>query len=237
MSMSVLKEPKPHREFELERLILFSDAVFAIAITLLIIEIKLPSLPNKLSEHDYWVALKPVATEFSVFAASFVFIGNFWVRHLNLCRFLQQYNEGLIRRNLFFLFFIVSFPFSTSAILHTNEHFMLPFFIYLCNLSGCLAALFWISYYIFQRNPGLTIPGHHTEKELLYQRFKYGFLTMATGFTCIVMTYFLYPENITYQRISYFSIPILALFNHFRLKIKKRNTLRLVHRVAPNNHN
>jgi hypothetical protein len=55
---------------------------------------------------------------------------------------------------------------------------------------------------------------------------------MATGFTCIVMTYFLFPENASYQRTSYFAIPVLALFNHFRLKIKKRNTLRLVHKVT-----
>lgn len=230
--MSVIKEPKPfHREFELERLILFSDAVFAIAITLLIIEIKLPVLPGKMPANGYWDLLQPTVIEFLTFTASFVFIGNFWVRHLHLCRFLQNYNEGLIHRNLFFLFFIVSFPFSTSAILHTSAHFMLPFFIYLCNLTGCLAALFWISYYVFQKNPNLAVPGHHTEKELLYQRSKYGFLTMATGFTCIAMTYFLYPENTAYQRVSYMIIPALGLFNYFRLKIKKRNTLRLVHRV------
>ncbi|SEW52460.1 TMEM175 family protein [Chitinophaga arvensicola] len=233
--MSVIKEPKPfHRELELERLIFFSDAVFAIAITLIVLQIKLPDLPEKVPADRYWELFKPAAIQFLTFAASFVFIGNFWVRHLQLCRFLQNYNEGLIHRHLFFLFFIVLFPFSTSALLQTNAHYMLPFFIYLCDLAGCLAALFWISYYVFQKNPDLAVPGHHTEKELLYQRFKYGFLTMATGFTCIAMTYFLYPENTAYQRISYMLIPALALFNYFRLKIKKRNTLRLVHKMEPN---
>ena len=236
MSMSVIKEPKPfHREFELERLMLFSDIVFAVAITLLVIEIKLPAIPRNMPANGYWQLLQPTAIEFLTFTASFIFIGNFWVRHLNLCRFLQNYNEGLIHRHLFFLFFIVSFPFSTAALLRTNAHFMLPVFLYLCNLAGCLAALFWISYYVFQRNPDLAVAGHHTEKELLYQRLKYGFLTMATGFTCIAMTYFLYPENAAYQRVSYLLIPALALFNYFRLKIKKRNTLRLVHKVDPNN--
>lgn len=235
MSMSVIKEPKPlHRVFELERLILFCDVVFAVAVALLVIEIKLPVLPVKMPvDRDYWELMRPTAYELLAFAVSFIFIGNFWVRHLQLCRLLQNYNEGLIHRHLFFLFFIVLFPFSTSALLHTSSHFMLPFFIYLCNLTGCLAALFWISYFIFQKNPDLATEGHHTEKTLLYQRLKYGFLTMATGFTVIAMTYFLYPDNTAYQRISYIAIPALALFNHFRLKIKKRNTLRLVHKTGP----
>ncbi|PSL44915.1 uncharacterized protein DUF1211 [Chitinophaga niastensis] len=231
MSMSVIKEPKPfHREFELERLILFSDAVFAIAITLLIIEIKLPHIPENTPTSDYPALFKPLMNEFFAFMVSFIFIGNFWARHLQLCRFLQNYNEGLIRRNLFLLFFIVCFPFSTSALLQMSVHFMLPLFIYLCNITGCLAGLFWISYYIFQKNPAITIPGHHTEKELLYQRFKYNFLSMATGFTCIALVYFKFPENLMYQRLSYFSVPALMLFNYFRLRIKKRNTLRLVHK-------
>ncbi|MCW3464680.1 TMEM175 family protein [Chitinophaga nivalis] len=236
MSMSVIKESKPaHREFELERLILFSDAVFAIAITLLIIEIKLPHIPANTPVANYGEIFKPLIGEFIAFAASFMFIGNFWVRHLQLCRFLQNYNEGLIIRNLLFLFFIVAFPFSASAMMEVSVHFMLPLFIYLCNLAGCMATLFLLSYYIFQRNPNLTIPGHATEKELLYQRYKYNFLTMATGFTVIAMVYFMFPENLMYQRISYFIIPVLALFNHFRIKIKKRNTLRLVHKGDKNN--
>ncbi|CAL1519245.1 TMEM175 family protein [Chitinophaga sp. MM2321] len=230
MSMSVIKEPKLiHREFELERVVLFSDAVFAIAITLLIIEIRLPNIPDHLPPDGYYTLMKPMLFAFLTFAASFIFIGNFWLRHVQLCRFLQHYDEGFIRRNLFFLFFIVSFPFTTSAMMHLTAHFMLPLFLYCCNLAGCLAGLFWISYYLFQRRPSLTIPGYQTEKELLYQRYKYNFLTMATGFTCIAMVYFIFPENAMMQRLSYFLLPALVLFNHFRLRIKRRNTLRLVH--------
>ncbi|MBC9934359.1 TMEM175 family protein [Chitinophaga qingshengii] len=230
MSMSVIKESKPaHREFELDRAVLFSDAVFAIAITLLIIEIKLPEIPAQLPAGGYREVLTPFLMEFFTFAMSFMFIGTFWKWHLHLCRFLQHYDDGLIHRNLFFLFFIVSFPFSTGALMHRTAHFLLPLYIYLANLAGCLAGLFWISYYIFQRKPGLVVPGLHTEKELLYQRLKFSFLTMTFGFTAIAMVYFIYPDNPMAQRLSLMMIPVLIFYNHFRLKIKKRNTLRLVH--------
>lgn len=235
MSMSVIKEPKSeHRELELDRLILFSDAVFAIAITLLILEIKLPEIPDTVPVANYMPYLQPVLLEFLIFAATFAFLGNFWRRHLLLCRFLQHYDNGLINRNLFFLFFIVTFPFSASALIHVKAHFILPLFLYLCNLAGALAALFWIAYYMFQKKPSLSVPGHYTEKEIMYQRYKYNFLTMATGFTVISMVYFFFPENTHYQYMSYWSIPALAMFNYFRLKIKKRNTLRAVHIVDKN---
>ncbi|NSL85476.1 TMEM175 family protein [Chitinophaga solisilvae] len=230
MSMSVIKEPRQeHKEFELERVILFSDAVFAIAITLLIIEIKLPHVPEHLAPGEYSKVIQPFVFEFFTFVASFAFIGNFWIRHLQLCRFMQHYNIGLVYRNLFFLFFVVCFPFSAAAMMHLTTNFVLPMFIYLGNLAGCLAGLFWLSYYVFQRNPGLAIAGHHTEKELLYQRFKYNFFTVATVFTTLALSFFIFPDGMTIQRLSYTFIPALVLFNYFRIRIKKRNTLRLVH--------
>ena len=65
-----------HKEFELERVILFSDAVFAIAITLLIIEIKFPELPENYREHlDIVAMFRPTLTHFLGFLVSFFLIG------------------------------------------------------------------------------------------------------------------------------------------------------------------
>src|SRR5882757_5497166 len=100
------------KEFELERLILFSDAVFAIAITLLIIDIKFPELPEKKFEGNTLEMLRPTLQSFIAFAISFFFIGRSWSNHLRLFRLLKKYDQGLINRNLLFLFFIVTFPFA-----------------------------------------------------------------------------------------------------------------------------
>src|SRR5882757_9798161 len=94
------------KEFELERLILFSDAVFAIAITLLVIDIKFPEV-HEGESRTLEKLLRPTLFEFGAFAFSFFVIGRAWSEHLKICRHLKKYDQGLINRNLLFLFFIV----------------------------------------------------------------------------------------------------------------------------------
>src|SRR6478735_1826807 len=101
------------KEFQLERMILFSDAVFAIVITLMAIEIHLPEL----GEHEHYTvstfltALKHVLPTVFAYAISFFFIGLMWYKHLKMFSLLKDYDRGLIIRNLIFLFFVVLFLF------------------------------------------------------------------------------------------------------------------------------
>ncbi len=78
-----------HKEFELERMILFSDAVFAIAITLLIIEIKFPEVPKDATRSQIEELFKPVIIRFLGFVLSFSFIGLMWARHLKIFKYLK----------------------------------------------------------------------------------------------------------------------------------------------------
>jgi len=102
------------KEFQLERMILFSDAVFAIAITLLIIEIKVPEVTRAVSEGTVLSALGKLVPKFVGFFLSFFLIGLYWTVHHRMCGFLINYNNKLLWLNLGFLFFIVLMPFSTS---------------------------------------------------------------------------------------------------------------------------
>jgi len=101
-------------EFQLERMVLFSDAVFAIAITLLVIEIKVPELSHEISERAVLRELGKLEPKFIGFIFSFFLIGMYWTIHHRLFGFLVDYTRKLLWLNLGFLFFIVLMPFSTA---------------------------------------------------------------------------------------------------------------------------
>ena len=107
------------KEFQLERLILFSDAVFAIAITLLVIEIKIPDKEflkehGGLSDTTILNALSHLVPKFIGFLISFLLIGLYWSIHHRMFGFVTSYDRKLLFLNLLFLFFVALMPFSTG---------------------------------------------------------------------------------------------------------------------------
>ena len=102
-------------EFQLERLILFSDAVFAIAITLLAIELKVPEFHKELiTDSDLVNGLEHMIPKFIAFLISFLIIGQYWSIHHRLFGFVVNYNLRLLWLNLFFLLAIIIMPFTTA---------------------------------------------------------------------------------------------------------------------------
>jgi len=153
------------KEFQLERLILFSDAVFAIAITLLVIEIKIPDV-EFLKGHDILktnegvsdaaisIGLKHLIPKFIGFIVSFMFIGLYWVIHHRMFGFVTSYDRKLLVLNLAFLFFIALMPFSTgfySEYAGSHEliekQIKIPFTFYVLNFC-CLG---FLNYFMWRR--------------------------------------------------------------------------------------
>ena len=96
------------------RLEAFSDGVFAVAITLLALNLVIggpgphqPTLAAKLADH--WPA-------FAAYAVSFATIGIIWVNHHTLFKNFSEIDRTLLFVNLLLLFFVVSIPFATSTI-------------------------------------------------------------------------------------------------------------------------
>ncbi len=135
-----------HRDiFQLDRIALFSDAVFAIAITLLIIEVKVPQLPgvDPFFSFEFTKAMNEMVPEFIGFIISFMVIGNYWKTHHSTFGFVTDYDTKLLSLNNLFLLTIVVMPFTTAFM----SHYMTfqPFFIYCLNVivSGILQIRLW----------------------------------------------------------------------------------------------
>nr|WP_315380905.1 TMEM175 family protein [uncultured Sphingomonas sp.] len=98
----------------IERLIFFSDAVFAIAITLLIIEIHVPEVHPPLTDAAFLRALAPLGVEFLSFFVSFFVIGAFWAGHHRAFDCARHWSPRLILPNLFMLSTVAAMPFFTA---------------------------------------------------------------------------------------------------------------------------
>jgi uncharacterized membrane protein len=102
----------PEKNYDLERLLFFSDGVFAIAITLLVIELHPP--------HDWdgqiISLLNATAGKLVFYAISFIATGLFWSAHRLIYRHVERFNEPSAFLNLLFLMFVGLVPFATSLI-------------------------------------------------------------------------------------------------------------------------
>jgi uncharacterized membrane protein len=95
-----------------ERTSFFSDAVFAIAMTLMAVEIHVPTVPDE----DLGYALREQLPEYLAFALSFAVVGAAWMSHHRMFRLLDRYDAALQRINLLGLLFVALVPFGTGVI-------------------------------------------------------------------------------------------------------------------------
>ena len=116
--MSQENHPVPieNDHFGLERLVFFSDAVFAIAVTLLALEIRLPESDASLTDAQLLLQLQAIGPKYLAFILSFLVIGVFWIGHHRRFRFIQRYDGRLLFFNLLLLMIVAFIPFPTSLI-------------------------------------------------------------------------------------------------------------------------
>jgi len=158
------------KEFQIERIILFTDAVFAIAITLLVIEIKAPHIHQGASAIEIVSQLLDLFPLFIGFLISFFVIAIYWRSHHRLFSFIKDYDEKLIFLNFLFLFTIVLMPFS-SAYYSENTGYTLPFYFYCVNVAATGIVNFFMLNYII-KNHGRISDGFFNVKARKLARWR-----------------------------------------------------------------
>ena len=127
----------------LERLIFFSDAVFAIAITLLSLDLRLPAAGSTLSNSDLAQRLLEIWPKYLAYVISFLVIGTFWLGHHRRFRIIQKYDSNLLWLNLLLLMVIAFIPFPTALLSEYGNRTATIFYTLVIVLAGVLSAVTW----------------------------------------------------------------------------------------------
>jgi uncharacterized membrane protein len=133
-----------------DRLEAFSDGVFAILITILVLELKIPTGSD-------WYALRPLAPVFLTYVMSFIFLGIYWNNHHHMFQAVDQVNGKILWANTHLLFWLSLVPFITGW-MGQNHFAPLPTALY-----GFVLVMAAIAYTILQ---ALIIAEHGPDSKL-----------------------------------------------------------------------
>ena len=104
------------RDYDIGRLMAFSDGVFAVAITLLVFNVPVPAIAQSDAMSRLPVALLNTAPPLLTFALSFFLVGFYWIRHHQLFRQVVSADVWLLWLNLVVLFLVCLLPFSAGVV-------------------------------------------------------------------------------------------------------------------------
>ena len=124
-----MSETHEASEPALERFVFFSDAVFAIAITLLALEIKPPDPGLNAGEAAWEAALLHLTPSVLAFVLGFYVIGNIWTAHHEVFRLVRRFDSRLLAPNMLLLFAVVLVPVAT-ALMGTTTRAPAPYVVY-----------------------------------------------------------------------------------------------------------
>ena len=111
--MSEASENRPVGGLSTNRLVAFSDGVFAVAITLLVLNLQIPQLA---STSELVSRLGALWSKLLSYTLSFVIVGIYWVAHHNTFHYIQRSDRNLLWLNILLLMCIVFLPFPTALL-------------------------------------------------------------------------------------------------------------------------
>jgi uncharacterized membrane protein len=144
-----------------DRLLALSDGVVAIALTLLVLQLRVPSLPSASADSASALAaaLAKGTDQLTAYVISFYVVAQFWLVHHRVFQHLAGQEEGLAWWNFAFLFTITIMPFTSDML---GEYGSNPLAVDIFALNLLLAALATQATSELGRRRGLMTPGPHS---------------------------------------------------------------------------
>ncbi|MGZ3674901.1 MAG: TMEM175 family protein [Ktedonobacterales bacterium] len=171
-------EPRDQQRTEVdsarERLIYLSDGVFAIAITLLVLEITLPQLPTEFAAQEQKLpgALFALWPQIATYALSFIIVSVYWTTHQRIFHYITRVDNVLIWLNILFLLSVAFLPVPTNVLGRYGDHgAAVRFYALSLMVTGLIIiALWWYatsSHRLVDKQLDTALIRHHQERSLI----------------------------------------------------------------------
>jgi uncharacterized membrane protein len=148
-------EVSEKEQLGLHRLIFFSDAVFAISITLLVLEVRLPHIEGTVTSTRLISALLALWPKYLGYIASFLVVGVFWIQHHERFQLIERYNSALLLLNLLELMCIAFIPFPTAVLQEHRGQIGTMFYSLVLTLTSLMM---WVNWWYTTSNNRLINP-------------------------------------------------------------------------------
>jgi uncharacterized membrane protein len=125
-----------------ERLAALSDGIFAVAMTLLVLDLRLPASETVHSERDLWRLLAALLPRLVIFLMSVMTLGIFWVGQQTQLNYFARADRNLAWIHIAFLCTVALVPFSTS-LLAEFIHYRIALLVYWFNILLLGTTLYW----------------------------------------------------------------------------------------------
>ena len=177
------------------RLETFCDGVFAIALTLLIIDIKIPAMREINNNHDLWFALRHIAPSIYSFVLSFIIIFITWVNHHNGSKLVNRSSASFMYANGFLLLIVVFIPFPTSLMGEYIDTDHAAPAVMLYNAVLALQAVGWML--IARAAMKNELYKNEKAKVAIQLNGKYSFFAFALYTMCAILAFW-FPHTIAF---------------------------------------
>lgn len=205
------------KEIAFERVLFFSDAIVAIGITLLALDLKLNVPPGR---HLVFEDLLLPWQKYLAFFLSFINIAGFWRIHHDFFIYIKKMDEKIMALNIGWLFFIVTLPFSTG-LLSTHFGDAPAVLLYSCNVLFLSVFQNFIWDYAGKKDGFIDTDKLSTSKDLEKRVRIMLNLDMINGAIALVMSFFM-PKTAFF--LLFFKVP-LFIFATIFVAAQRRNEM------------
>ena len=164
-----------------------SDGIFAIAMTLIILDLKTPeNIPLNLEYEELPLTLLNILPDVEAYAVSFLVLAVFWLRHQLQFRYLKFANRQIIVLSILFLMLIGFVPFSVGLVMRYND-IQLPTLIYIINLLLISVFLSVQGWYISKNK---KIRFEEIEPEILKKYYVFSIVPIVIFSVSLIVSFF-----------------------------------------------